>query len=111
MKKFNDALNGLKMALNHKAVIIQVVLGILAVLGGLIIRLDSYEWLSFIICIALVIEAEIFNTAIEKIGDYLNENQDSRIGAIKDLSSAAVLASALGALVVCIICVIRRMIC
>ena len=51
MKKFKDSFNGLKIALNHKAVRIQIVLGILAVIGGLIIRLDFYEWLAFIICI------------------------------------------------------------
>lgn len=109
MKKFADAFNGLKIALGHKAVIIQVVLGVLAIIGGIIIKLDHYEWLAFIICIVLVIFAEIFNTAIEKIGDYLTKEQNEKIKVIKDLSSAAVLVCAIGALVVCILCTIRRL--
>lgn len=108
MKKFLDALDGLKTALNHKSVLIQFILAILAVIGGIIIKLDYYEWLAFIICISLVITSEIFNTAIEKIGDYLNLEKDERIKVIKNLSSGAVLMSAIGSLIICIFTIIRR---
>lgn len=108
MKKFIDSFNGIKLALSHKAVVIQIVLGLLAIIGGIIIKLDHYEWLAFIICIVLVIMAEIFNTSIEKIGDYLNLENDEKIKTIKDLSSASVLVASLGALVVCIVCILRR---
>lgn len=110
MKKFADAFNGLKIALSHRAVIVQIVLGIFAIIGGIIIKLDIYEWLAFIICIVLVIFAEIFNTAIEKIGDYFNTEKDEKIRIIKDLSSAAVLIAAIGAFIVCVICTVRRLI-
>ena len=87
---------------------VQFILGLMALIGGFIIRLDYYEWLAFIICIAMVIAAEIINTAIEKIGDYLNSEYDERIKTIKDLSSGSVLVASLGALAVCILCVIER---
>ena len=109
MKKFSDAFNGLKIALGHKAVVVQVVLAIMAIIGGIIIKLDHYEWLAFIICIVLVIFAEIFNTAIEKIGNFLTTEQNEKIKVIKDLSSGAVLVAAIGALVVCVLCTIRRL--
>ena len=89
---------------------VQILLGAMAIIGGIIIRLDIYEWLAFVICIAMVISSEIMNTAIERIGDYLNLEKDERIGKIKDLSSAAVLVNAIAALVICLICVIRRLI-
>lgn len=110
MKKFSDALNGLRIALTHKAVMIQIVLGVMAIVGGIIIKLDYYEWLAFIVCISLVIFAEIFNTAIEKIGNYLNVNKDEKIKAIKDLSSGAVLIASIGAFIVCVFVVLRRII-
>ena len=110
INKFKVSFEGLKIALSHKAVRIQIVLGIMAVIGGLIIRLDFYEWLAFIVCIGLVISMEIANTAIEKIGDYLNLKNDSRIKVIKDLSSCAVLISSITALIVCVFCVLRRII-
>ncbi len=109
MKKFADSFAGLKTALAHKAVMTQCVLGVMAIIGGIIIKLDHYEWLAFIICITMVISSEVMNTAIERIGDYLNMEKDPKIKTIKDLSSAAVLVSSLGALCVCIFCVIRRL--
>lgn len=108
MKKFIDACNGIKIAVSHKAVLIQILLGVLAIIGGLIIKLDCYEWMAFIICIGMVITSEVFNTAIEKIGDYLNIEKDEKIKQIKDLSSAAVLISSICALTICIFCLIRR---
>ncbi|MDO4941044.1 MAG: diacylglycerol kinase family protein [Erysipelotrichaceae bacterium] len=110
MKKFTDAINGLKIGFSHKAVLVQVFLGILAIIGGIIIKLDYYEWLAFIICIFLVITCEIFNTAIEKIGDYLNKEYDEKIKTLKDLASGAVLMASIGALVICIIVCLRRVI-
>ena len=55
-KKFSDSFNGLKLALNHKAVLVQLILGLLAIIGGLIIKLDHYEWLAFVVCIAMAAE-------------------------------------------------------
>ena len=43
MKKFADAFRGLGLALREKSVRIQCVLGLMAVIGGIIIRLDFYE--------------------------------------------------------------------
>ena len=109
-KKFADAFNGLKTAFNHKAVSVQFILGLCAIIGGFIIRLDFYEWLAFIICIMMVTAAEVFNTAVENIGNYLNTETDERIRIIKDLSSGAVLLCAGGSLIICILCVIRRLV-
>ena len=109
MKKFKNAFDGLRTALSHQAVLVQILLAGFAIIGGILIKLDIYEWLAFVICIGMVIASEIFNTAIEKIGDYLNNENDERIKVIKDLSSAAVLVSAVCAFVVCILCVIRRL--
>ena len=108
-KKFADSFNGLKIALKHKAVLTQCILGVMAIIGGLIISLDYYEWLAYIICIFMVISTEIMNTAVERIGDYLNMHEDERIKTIKDLSSGAVLAASIGALAVCIFSLIRRL--
>ena len=51
MKKFAYAFTGLKEAVKEKSVLTQVILGTLAVIGGVIIKLDYYEWLAFLICI------------------------------------------------------------
>jgi diacylglycerol kinase (ATP) len=51
------------------------------------------EWVDFLLILVvtgLLLVAEIFNTAIEEICDYLQPNYDPRIGAIKDIASTAV---------------------
>lgn len=109
MKKFADAFHGLMIAFHHKSVRIQLFLAMMATAGGLILRLDIYEWLCFCICIGIVIAAEIFNTAIERICDYQNRETDERIRIIKDLSSAAVLVVSIVSLSVAMICLFRRL--
>lgn len=109
MNKFKDAFNGIRIAIDHTSVKIQFVLGFLTIIIGIIIGLDYYEWLAFIICISMVIVSEVFNTAIEKIGDYLNIEKDEKIKTIKDLSSGAVLISAIASTVIFIFCLIRRL--
>lgn len=50
--------------------------------------------LIFIVCF-LVLIAEIFNTAIEKIGDFLEPNFNEKIGLIKDIAAAGVITATL----------------
>lgn len=106
--KFMHAFDGLKEALKEKAIITQVVLAIMAIIGGIIIKLDIYEWLAFVICIVGVISLEIMNSVIEKLCDLYSTEKNEKIKVIKDMASAAVLVFAIGALVVCIICTLRR---
>ena len=106
--KFKHAFDGIKDAFKQKSVIIQAILAILAILGGLIIKLDSYEWLAFVICIAGVIALEIINSVIEKLCDLYSTEYNEKIKEIKDMASAAVLVFCIGALIVCLICVAKR---
>lgn len=108
MNKFKYAINGLKDALKEKAVITQCILGIMAIIGGIIIKLDHYEWLAFIICIGLVISLEICNSVIESLCDLYSVEKNEKIRKIKDMAAAAVLVSCIAALVVCILCLTRR---
>lgn len=108
MKKFKYAFSGLKESLKDKAVLTQVVLAIFAVIGGIIIKLDEYEWLAFVICIFGVISFEILNSVIEKLADLYTKENNLTIKKIKDNSAAFVLVFSFGALLVCLICVLRR---
>lgn len=108
MDKFKHAFDGIKLCIKDKAVITQVILGIFAIIGGIIIKLDIYEWIAFTICIAGVISLEIVNSVIENMCDLYSTEYNEKIKAIKDKASAAVLVFCFGSLIVCIICVLRR---
>ena len=105
INKFRYAFEGLKACLKDKSIVIQLILGILAVIGGFIIR---YEWLAFIICIGMVISSEIFNSIIEHLCNLYTSEYNEKIKLIKDLGSAAVLVTGIASLTVCILCLIRR---
>ena len=108
INKFRYSFEGLKACLKDKSIVIQLILGILAVIGGFIIRLDFYEWLAFIICIGMVISSEIFNSIIEHLCNLYTSEYNEKIKLIKDLGSAAVLVTGIASLTVCILCLIRR---
>ena len=110
MNKFKYAFNGLKLAFKEKAFITQIILAIFAVIGGIIIRLESFEWLCFIICIFLVLALEILNCVIEKLCDLYFLENNPKIKVIKDMAAASVLVFSFGALLVCLICLFRRII-
>lgn len=70
---------------------VHLVVAVLVVIVGLILRLNAVEWAIILTQIGLVWAAEAFNTAIEKLCDFVSPGIHPQIKAIKDLSSGAVL--------------------
>ena len=72
----------------------------IAVIGlSIIFPVSRMEAIALTFAVGFVWEAEIFNTAIEKMADFTSKEKDPAIKTIKDLSAAAVLVSALIALI------------
>ena len=59
-----------------------------------------------VVMIVMVLMAELFNTAIELLCDYVQPDHHKVIGKIKDLSAAAVLMSSIGSVVVAVLLVL-----
>ncbi|HIX70923.1 MAG TPA: diacylglycerol kinase family protein [Candidatus Enterococcus stercoravium] len=77
------------------------VLGALAVLAGLIFRLDAREWLWLLLAIFLVWLVEIINTVFENVVDMVTDFHFHPIGKkIKDMAAGAVLLTSGFALIV-----------
>ncbi|MVM38149.1 diacylglycerol kinase family protein [Spirosoma sp. HMF3257] len=72
----------------------------LVVAAGLYLQLNRTEWAIILTQVGLVWAAEAFNTAIEKLCDFVSPGRHPQIKAIKDLSSGAVLILAITAVVV-----------
>lgn len=99
-KKFSDAFAGLKDGWLHRSIRIQMILAVLAVIAGLILKLNAQEWQTVLLCIAMVIAAEILNTCIEKLCDLYSEAMNPKIKVIKDLAAGSVLAVSAVALII-----------
>ena len=58
------------------------------------------EWVVVCLCIGLVISAELFNTAIERLVDLVSPQRHPLAGQVKDIAAGAVLVCALAAIAV-----------
>ena len=108
--KFTPALLGLKAAFSDFSVIILVIIAILALIGAWLLNFTFYEFLIVLMMSALVIGLEIVNSAIEILADLVDNNNNSKIAQVKDLSAAAVFWAALMAFLVGILIVIKHLI-
>lgn len=104
IKSFRDAANGIgKSIASERNLKIQAIMMIFVIVLGLIVKLSRFEWIICIVLFGLVISAEMFNTAIEKTLDYINEDYCDEIRFIKDASAGAVLVIAIASAAVGII--------
>lgn len=101
LKSFVFAFNGLKILMKdeHNSRI-HFVISVLVIVASVLFGLNTYEWIAIIFSIGLVFTAEITNTAIENIADFLTTEHNQKIKIIKDLSAAAVLISAVTSLTI-----------
>ncbi|MEM8967114.1 MAG: diacylglycerol kinase family protein [Bacteroidota bacterium] len=104
IKSFGHAINGFRVLFKeeHNARVHLVVTIVVLSLGAFF-SISVSEWLIIILTIGFVFVTEILNTAIEDIADFISPQRDARIKRIKDLGAAAVLLSAVTAVVIGII--------
>lgn len=69
-------------------------------LAGFLAGLAPWEWAAVILASALVIAAELCNTALETLVDLLHPQWHPRVGLVKDVAAAAVLVAAVAAVLV-----------
>jgi diacylglycerol kinase (ATP) len=69
-------------------------------LAGWAFGVTNFELAAIFFAVILVFLAEIFNSAIEKTLDIVEERHDLRIAIVKDMAAAGVLLTAGGAVVV-----------
>lgn len=71
--------------------------------AGFAWKITRTEWIAVILCMGVVIAAELFNTAIEKLVDLVSPQRHPLAGQVKDIAAGAVLVCAVAAAIVGII--------
>jgi diacylglycerol kinase len=100
-RKFRDAFRGMVLGVRgqrsfgvHFAVAV-------AVIGcGWGFRVGLLEWFVLLLCITVVLTAEMFNSAMESMAKAVSLEHQPYLGDALDIGSAAVLAASLGAALV-----------
>jgi diacylglycerol kinase len=89
---------------------IHIIISLLVLCAGFIYKLNTIEWVGILLCIGLVLGAEIFNTAIEHLCDLTSKEIKPEIKAIKDISAFGVLFLAMISSIVGIIIFLPKII-
>ncbi len=79
---------------------IHITATILVVAAGIWLKLSLPEWLLVVFAIGIVFVAEIFNSALENLGDAISTERNEKIGKAKDLAAAGVLVAAFAAAII-----------
>lgn len=82
---------------------IHIFIMFLVIAFGIILKINKYEWIICVLCFAIVISGELFNTAIETVVDMVMPYKNDKAKIAKDISAGAVLALAIGAAIVGVI--------
>lgn len=104
LRSFRYALNGIRLTLwaehNFR---IHLVAAIIVIALGFYLEVNPSEWLWLILAISIVFITEMINTALERLVDLTEPNQNSLAGKIKDIAAGAVLLAAIAAFAIGVI--------
>jgi len=95
------AFNGLRLMLKEEHNFrIHLFAAVVAIFCSWFFKISYYEWLIVLLLIGWVLCLEIVNSCVEQIMNFISTEKSSSIKKIKDLAAAAVLVSAIMALVI-----------
>lgn len=96
VKSFINAANGVYYGLlGQRNIKIQLIIGILAIVFSILLKITKIEFIIIITISFLVIILEILNTGIEKLIDFIYPYYNLEIGKIKDIFAGIVLLGAI----------------
>lgn len=100
-QKFRCAFRGLGIGIRgQSSFAVHFAAAGLTILAAALLRVDRSEWCVLILCVTIVLTAEMFNSALEQLARAVDRSENRHIGSALDIGSAAVLTASLGASVV-----------
>ena len=73
---------------------------VVTVIAGFLLEITRIDWMIVILCIGVVIAAELFNSAIEKLVALVSPERHPIAGQVKDIAAGAVLVCAATAAII-----------
>jgi len=110
IKSFSHALRGIAFLFNSQLnARIELTITGIVIVAGILFKISTSEWLTILLCIAMVLSLEGINTAIEIFADKLHPDFDKNIGNVKDVAAGAVLIASLVAAIIGFIIFVPRL--
>lgn len=110
IRSFGYAIEGFRTAVaTERNIKVQLFVGVLAIFAGVVLRIDALSWVLVLLCIGLVLFAELVNTSIEAIVDLATQDLHPLAKRAKDIAAASVFTLSITAAVVGIIVFARAL--
>jgi len=104
MRSMRDAVQGLLYALRHERNMrVHFIVAALAIAASLYLKIEKTEWLFVLTAVFMVIVAELFNTALERVVDLYTGDYHPLARIVKIVSAGAVLVAAIFAVLVAVL--------
>lgn len=95
LRSFTYAFKGIAEVVRHQANMqIHVVVMVLVLITAAFLPLRTTEWALILICMGMVLSAELMNSALEYLTDLISPDYHSLAGKAKDAAAGAVLVCA-----------------
>ena len=96
--KFRDAFRGLWLAVrSERSFIVHLPTAVAVGIFAAILRVSLIEACLLGLCVTVVLAAETFNTALERLAQAIDRKENADIAAALDIASGAVLTASIGA--------------
>jgi diacylglycerol kinase len=100
-QKFGDAFRGFKVGVQgQRSFFVHLFVAAAVIAAGMGLRVSLVEWCLLLLCIAGVLTAELFNSALESMAKAITGESHPHLGKSLDIASAAVLLASVGAALV-----------
>ena len=111
INSFKCAIQGIKQAVKtERNVKIHITIMILVIIAGIVLKINTQEWIICIILFGLVISLELVNSAIEATVDIAMPEINEKAKFAKDVAAGAVLVSAIASAIIGLIIFIPKVI-
>jgi hypothetical protein len=111
INSFKCAIQGIKQAVKtERNVKIHITIMILVIIAGIVLKINTQEWIICIILFGLVISLELVNSAIEATVDIAMPEINEKAKVAKDVAAGAVLVSAIASAIIGLIIFIPKVI-
>lgn len=99
--RFHDAFRGTWRAFrDERSLHVHLAFAVAVIVAAAVLKVSIAEWSILLLCITIVLAAEMLNTALEHLAKAIDRSENQHIGTALDIGSAAVLVAAIGAMVV-----------
>ena len=109
-QKFRNAFRGMKIGIRgHSSFSVHFFFAALVVAAAIVLRCEILEWCVLLGCIAMVLTAELFNSAIETLFRGLDEATRERAWPCLDVAAGAVLLASVAAALIGAVVFLHRL--